>query len=86
MTLPHERIRALDQARILLYALLNPQQTPRVPSNVRRWARRVVKHFPMGFELEQLARGKAEQFLCPDFREQPLPPLGPSLDGSPLGE
>ena len=76
MTLPHERIRALDQARVFLFALLDPKQTPRVPRSVRQWARRVVKHYPMGYELEQLARGKADLFRSPDFREQPLMPIG----------
>ncbi len=80
MTLPHERIRALDQARVFLFALLDPKQTPKVPRSVRQWARRVVKHYPLGLELGMLARGDARLFRRPDFREQPLPPISRRRD------
>ncbi len=68
MTLPHERIRALDQTRVFLYALLDPQQTPKVPRSVRQWARRVVKHYPMGYEIEMLSRGKSDLFRSDGFK------------------
>lgn len=55
MTLPDERLRALHQARDLLRGLLDPQQTPRVPREVRRWASRVLKHYPLDFEIDELA-------------------------------
>jgi hypothetical protein len=54
MTLPDERLRALHQARDLLRGLLDPKQTPRVPLEVRRWASRVLKHYPLDFELDLL--------------------------------
>ena len=54
MTLPDERLRALHYARDLLRGLLDPKQTPRVPLEVRRWASRVLKHYPMDFEIDQL--------------------------------
>jgi hypothetical protein len=54
MTLPDERLRALHQARDLLRGLLDPQQTPRVPREVRRWASRVLKHYPLDLELDLL--------------------------------
>jgi len=34
--------------------LLDPQQTPRVPLEVRRWASRVLKHYPLEFEIYEL--------------------------------
>ena len=55
MTLPDERLRALHQARDLLRGLLDPKQTPRVPREVRRWASRVLRHYPMDFEIHELA-------------------------------
>jgi hypothetical protein len=54
MTLPDERLRALHYARDLLRGLLDPKQTPRVPREVRRWASRVLRHYPMDFEIDQL--------------------------------
>jgi hypothetical protein len=54
MTLPDERLRAMHQARDLMRGLLDPQQTPRVPLEVRRWASRVLKHYPLDFELDFL--------------------------------
>jgi hypothetical protein len=54
MTLPDERLRALHQARDLLRGLLDPKQTPRVPLEVRRWASRVLKHYPLEFEIYEM--------------------------------
>jgi hypothetical protein len=58
MTLPDERLRALRYARDLMRGLLDPQQTPRVPRDVRRWAARVLKHYPMDYEIDSLATHK----------------------------
>jgi hypothetical protein len=55
MTLPDERLRALHQARDLLRGLLDPKKTPRVPLEVRRWASRVLKHYPLDVEIDDLA-------------------------------
>ena len=55
MTLPHERVRALHAARRLLFELLDPKATPRVPRDVRRYASRVLKHYPLDFEIDELA-------------------------------
>lgn len=54
MTLPDERLRALHYARDLLRGLLDSKQTPRVPREVRRWASRVLKHYPLDFEIDLL--------------------------------
>jgi hypothetical protein len=55
MTLPDERLRALHYARDLLRGLLDPQQTPRVPREVRMWASRVLKHYPGPYDLDLLS-------------------------------
>lgn len=65
MTLPDERLRALHAAREFLVALLTPSDTPKVPKDIRRWASRVLKHYPGPFDLERMAthpllRNKAE--------------------------
>jgi len=67
MTLPHERMNALRNTRQFLVALLNPQETPRVPRSVRRWASTCLKHFPMQHELETLAKH-------PLLKSKPRPP------------
>lgn len=63
MSLPDERSRALVSAREFLFALLDPKQTPRVPSEVRKEARRVVKHYPAKWEIEQIAAGRGKMFF-----------------------
>lgn len=54
MSLPDEKIRAMQSTRRFLYDLLNPQATPRVPKAVRDRARRVVKHYPFDFEIQEM--------------------------------
>ena len=56
MTLPDERLRALRMARELIAALIVPSETPRVPMDVRRWASRVLKHYPLPLELDALGK------------------------------
>lgn len=41
-----EEMRALIYARDFLFSLLDPKQTPRVPSKVRAHARMVLRHYP----------------------------------------
>jgi hypothetical protein len=57
MTLPHERYRALIQTRNFLRELLNPKATPRVPLEIRRRARWVLKHYLNEYELDKLCKG-----------------------------
>lgn len=54
MSLPDEKVRAMQSARKFLFDLLNPQATPRVPKAVRDRARRVVKHYPFDFEIADM--------------------------------
>ena len=46
MTLPYERTRAVLNTQEFLYSLLDPKDTPKVPKDVRQWARRCLKHYP----------------------------------------
>ena len=54
MTLPDERYRAIMTAQQLLYDLLDPAETPRVPKAVRERANRVLRHYPTEFDLQQI--------------------------------
>lgn len=55
MTLPDERYRALKQGKKLLEELCDPGKTPRVPSIIRDRARAALRHFPLDWELDNLA-------------------------------
>lgn len=46
MTMPNERLRAVDSARDFLSRLLIPRETPRVPRAIRREACAVLRHYP----------------------------------------
>lgn len=54
MSLPDEKLRAMISSRQFLYDLLDPKKTPRVPKAVRLQARRLCKHWPFPFEIEQM--------------------------------
>lgn len=69
MTLPDERYRALKQGKKLLEELCDPGKTPRVPSIVRARARGALRHYPLDYELDQMARA------CPELLDtQPFSP------------
>lgn len=53
MTMPCERKWAIDNTRILLYNLMDPKKTPRVPKAVRLEAYRCLKHYPGEYHMEQ---------------------------------
>lgn len=52
MTMPSERTRAVLQAAELLRELMNPEETPGVPCQVRQQARRLLRHFPSARDME----------------------------------
>jgi hypothetical protein len=56
MTLPDERYRALKWAEELMKDLLDPSKTPRVPKSVRAQARSVLRHYPGGHYIDEIAR------------------------------
>jgi hypothetical protein len=67
MTLPNERYRALQQGKKLLQELCDPGKTPRVPSIVRDRARAALRHYPLDWEIDNIAE------KCPDIIEkQPI--------------
>ena len=55
MTLPDERLRAVNYAREFLYDLINPQKSPGVPKHVRQRAASVLRHFPHEYVMENAA-------------------------------
>jgi hypothetical protein len=54
MTLPHEEYQSLVAVKNFLYDLLNSGHTPKVPSEIRERAARVLKHFPMQHRLNEI--------------------------------
>lgn len=54
MTLPEERLRALNKAGNFLRDLLDPKVTPRVPKYIRQAARDVLKHLPSAYDIHLL--------------------------------
>ncbi len=54
MTTTEEMLNAIDNARIFMYSLLDPKQTPRVPKSVRKYARDRLKHFPTEYNTNRL--------------------------------
>jgi hypothetical protein len=53
MTLPYEEVHSLQAVRRFLFDLLDPSATPRVPKAIRQRARRVCKHFPMDYSIQE---------------------------------
>lgn len=62
MTLPDERYRAVVYTHDFLRKLLDPKATPRVPKAVRQEARRLLKHYPAEFYMDQAARKAPDVF------------------------
>jgi len=62
MTMPDERLRAVNNTREFLRSLLDPKKTPRVPRSVRMSAYRCLRHFPHEYEMESVAKASPEIF------------------------
>jgi len=62
MTLPDERFRAVMMTKEFLLKLLDPKATPRVPLDIRRQARSVLRHFPHQYEMERVAKKSPDVF------------------------
>jgi hypothetical protein len=71
MTMPDERYRSLLYVRDFLYDLLDPKMIERVPAAVRQRARRVLRHYPLQYEVELLAE-KAPELLDANGRQFPV--------------
>jgi len=54
MTLPDERVRAVQNARRFLRDLLIPSKTPKVPLAIRLAARQILKHYPGDLYLNDI--------------------------------
>ena len=73
MTLPNERLRAVNHAREFLCSLLT---APRIPTQIRIDARAVLKHYPSGYDMAVQASRDQEVFqeepddFKQEFREQ----------------
>lgn len=48
MTLPEKRRRAIEAAGMLLLALIDRRQSPKVPLYIRQAAARALKQYPQG--------------------------------------
>jgi len=62
MTLPIEHKWAIDNTRKFLFDLMDPRKTPRVPMDIRREARRCLKHYPGEYHMEQAQLKAPEVF------------------------
>lgn len=54
MTLPFERLRAVNSTRDFLRDLIDPSVTPRVPKEIRQRARSLLKHYPWDVEMDMV--------------------------------
>lgn len=52
MTEPHQRTRALLKTRVFLEQLSCPADTPRVPSDVRAFAKQMLRNYPTNDDIE----------------------------------
>ena len=58
MTLPHERVNAVNQTRRFLYDLLDPKVTPRIPRNLRLRALSLLRHYPTEYHMDRVCNPK----------------------------
>ena len=58
MSLPEEKIRAIEEARRFLFELMCPSITKRVPSAIRKRAASLLKHYPYSGDTEVIRRPK----------------------------
>ena len=54
MTLPVERYNAVNNTREFLYLLIDSKKTPRIPKEVRTLAYNLLKHYPTGYDMEDV--------------------------------
>lgn len=62
MTIPYERTLAVKRAEKFLMKLIDPKESPRIPREIRREARSILKHFPSPFYLDQAGRKAPDVF------------------------
>ncbi len=66
MTLPDERYRAVLAAERFLTDLLDFRKTPRVPSEIRKRASAVLRHYPSTWDMDRAAHKTPEVFQSPN--------------------
>lgn len=66
MTIPAERTRAVQNVRKFLRDLMDRTQTKRIPAEVRKQARQLLRHFPSDFDIEKAAKKVCDTFAVPD--------------------
>jgi len=57
MTLPFERARAVRRTEKFLLGLTDPKQIPRVPKEIRDYAKHLLRHYPTLNDLEMVQLG-----------------------------
>ena len=65
MTLPDERTRAVQNVREFLFQLAWRYGIKKIPSEVRRQARSLLKHYPGDFDLTRAAEKLPDVFDKP---------------------
>jgi hypothetical protein len=81
MTLPDERYRAVQAAAEFLWELGDPKKTPRVPADIRRRARGIMRHFPSRYDMSKAAQTSPDVF-CEQLEDLHRFILQGSLDNS----
>jgi hypothetical protein len=56
--MPFERTYSILNCREFLLSLCDSKKTPRVPLAIRKEARRLLKHFPNKFDMENAVEGR----------------------------
>lgn len=62
MTIPVERKHAIRNTERFLLDLMDPKKTRRVPKELRDRARRLLKHYPTGLDMEMAAEQAPDIF------------------------
>ena len=81
MTLPYERTNAVNWTRDFLYDLLDPKKTPRIPRELRRRAKSLLKHYPTEYDMD-----RASGALTTGTGLIPTELLGPVFSKDTLGQ
>jgi hypothetical protein len=70
MTLPVERTYSIANTREFLRNLQDPKKYPKVPMDVRREARRCLKHFPNEYDMREAQMSASRIFGKCSKREE----------------
>lgn len=70
MTMPIERTRAIRWAREFLVDLLFKDVTPRVPEEIRKRARSILKHYPFDMHIAEAAEKLPKVFGTEDLEKE----------------